>query len=94
MGFRNRNNWDFVSFEDVKKDPSILAMSVGRWVSSHDPEQYVYDKWHSCLNNIVSDAPFENTNLPPGHKYKPWTIAEVMEAQAQGREIIGPGDWT
>ena len=69
-------------------------MQVGRWVIQHDPEQYVYDSWSKCVNHIVSGAPFQNTNIPPGYTYKPWTIDELLNAAADEREMVDAGDWS
>lgn len=69
-------------------------MQVGRWINLHDPEQYVYDNWRKCVNHVVSGAPFENTNTPPGYTYVPWTIDELLGAAAEEREMVDEGDWS
>jgi hypothetical protein len=42
---------------------------------------------------LVDDAPFSNTNIPPGHVYKPWTIEDLLGAKERGEEIELDGDW-
>lgn len=38
-------------------------------------------------------TPFENTNVPRGYVYKPWTIEE-LEVQRNKDKIELPGDWS
>ncbi|KAH8690554.1 hypothetical protein BGW36DRAFT_432352 [Talaromyces proteolyticus] len=91
-GFKNREKWER-DFEDVKKNPYAAAQSIGRWLSDHDPEQYVYDNWQACLNHITSGAPFKNTNLPPGYSYEPWTMEGLMKMSQNGQLAADPGEW-
>ena len=70
-------------------------MNVGKWINLHDPEAYVYDNYHKCLNHLISGAPFSNTNIPPGFTYEPWTIDELLKAaDDEDRETVDPGDWS
>ena len=69
------------------------AKSIGRWLSKHDPEQYVYDNWEACKNHIVSGTPFKNSNLPPGYDYEPWTMEGLMMSQENGQLPVDAGDW-
>lgn len=69
------------------------AKSIGRWLIDHDPEQYVYDNWQACVNHIVSGDPFENTNIPPGYTYEPWTMDGLTEMAGKGNLPVDPGDW-
>lgn len=68
----------------------MAVKSIGRWLSNHDPEQYVYDNWVACLNHLVSGSEFKNTNLPPGYEYEPWTMDELL---ASGVQDVDSGDW-
>lgn len=69
-------------------------MQVGKWINLHDPEDYVHQNWDKCVDHIEHGASFENTNIPPGYKYEPWTIDELLTAAADEREIADPGDWS
>lgn len=60
----------------------------------HDPEQYAYDNYGSCASHIISGTPFENTNMPSGYRYKPWTVQELMEASGKHEPIVDEGDWS
>lgn len=84
--------WHHTDFEDIKKHPQKLAQVVGRWITDHDPEQYVYDNWDRCVNCLVTGGQFENTNIPPGYQCKPWTIDELL---AEGSKIDqDEGNWS
>jgi hypothetical protein len=91
-GFKNREKWE-KDFEDARKNPFATAQSIGRWLSDHDPEQYVYENWQACLNHLIGGSSFQNTNLPPGYNYEPWTMAELIEISEKGQSVIDPGEW-
>ncbi|KAN0117901.1 hypothetical protein V8E51_003878 [Hyaloscypha variabilis] len=93
-GFKNREKWHHTDFEEAKRHPEKLTMQVGRWINLHDPEVYVYDNYRQCLNHIVSGAPFQNTNIPPGYTYESWTIDELLQAADEERETVDAGDWS
>lgn len=59
----------------------------------HDPEQYVYESYGDCVNHLLVGTPFENTNAVPGFSYKPWTVAEVLEAYEKDGELADEGEW-
>lgn len=69
-------------------------MQIGRWINLHDPEEYVYQKWSECVNSLVRNTPFENTNTPPGYAYAPWTIDELLKASEEEQETVDAGDWS
>lgn len=93
-GFKNREKWHHTDFEAAKKNPESLVMQVGRWINLHDPEEYVYERWEECVNHVNRGTPFKDTNTPPGYKYKPWTIDELLKASEEERETVDPGDWS
>lgn len=77
----------------MKKDPFAAAKSVGRWLYEHDAEQYVYDNWNACVSHVMDGSPFENTNIPSGYKYEPWTMEALMETVKNGQTAGDVGDW-
>ena len=93
-GFKNREKWHYTDFEEAKKHPEKLTMQIGRWINLHDAEEYAYDNWTKCVNHLVSGAPFQHTNIPPGYTYEPWTIDELLNASAEERSIVDAGDWS
>lgn len=66
---------------------------VGDWLLNHDPEQYAHNNYHKAAENLLTGAPFENTNTPPGYKYKPWTVRELLEAPDRGETLRDAGNW-
>lgn len=66
---------------------------VGDWLIQHDPEQYTHDNYHKAAEHLLTGAPFENTNIPPGYKYKPWTVRELLTASERGEELVDEGVW-
>ena len=94
QGFKNREKWHHTDFEAAKKRPEKLIEQVGRWVNDHDPEKYVYDNWDKCVNHLLGGTRFENTNIPPGYTYQPWTIDELLNASTEERVTVDAGDWS
>lgn len=84
-------NWDA-----IKADSKKVRIRFAKWVFRHDPEAYVYEKYGPAFAHIVTGADFTNTNIPPGHKFVPWTIDEIERDIADGKRIedLLDGDWT
>ena len=67
-------------------------------VWDHDPEEYAYRKYGEGFLHVVSDGayPLQNTNFPPGHTHKSWTVEEVRHDLLNNINIGAQldGDWT
>ncbi|KAL6717308.1 hypothetical protein ACLMJK_005223 [Lecanora helva] len=88
---KHKTDWDAIA-----RDPKRIRTRFPRWIYQHNPEDYAYQKFGLAFNNVVSGAPFKNTNYPPGHKFKPWTIDEVKQDIKDGKNIEAflDGDWS
>ena len=78
------------------KDTSKLKSSLGKWLVEHDPEAYAKENYYAAAQALETGAEFQNTNVPPGLKYRPWTIDGLVEAIAIG-DTVGTffdGDWS
>lgn len=99
-GFINREELHSVDFEAVEKNPQagqqIGFFRLGRWVWSHDPAQYARDNYVACASALARQQPFENTNLPPGHVYRPWSLQSEKERRESGikSDLKSNGDWS
>ncbi|KAL2784547.1 monooxygenase [Aspergillus keveii] len=93
-GFKNREQWHHVDLKEARKHPEKLAEMTGRWITSHDPEEYAYQNWTNCVNHLIRGTEFVNTNIPPGFSYRPWTIDELLNAADEGRVVDDDGDWS
>lgn len=76
-----------------KKDSKKNMVHVGRWMLEHDPEQYAKENYRPALDHIRWGTPFQNSNVPRGLQYKPWTIDSLLDAQSRGEPTILDGDW-
>ncbi|CAG9981058.1 unnamed protein product [Clonostachys byssicola] len=92
-GFRAREIYHNIDWDEVAKNPDSIHL-WGKWMWKHDPEQYVYDNYDKCADSITSGNPFDNTNYPPGHSCKPWTVEELTQASEEGKELEYDGDWS
>lgn len=48
----------------------------------------------ACLKSVRKGEHYENTNIPPGFKYKPWTAREMFELEKRGLLLDLEGDWS
>ncbi|TDZ73408.1 FAD-dependent monooxygenase fsr3 [Colletotrichum trifolii] len=94
MGFKNRENFHNTDWDAAAKNPAAILKQVDKWVSRHNPEQYAYDSYDECASHILKGTPFQNTNSPPGHTFKPWTVAELLAYADRGERIVDDGDWS
>lgn len=82
---RNRSSNDTASTKPVGL--------LGSWIWSHNPERYAFENYDKVLAHLMEGTSFQNTNFPPGHVYKPWTIDELLQAKESGKEIGLDWDW-
>lgn len=93
LGFVNQDSYDHTDWDAVASNPDSMKAKYGRWIWSHDAEAYAYANYKKALDHLINGTPFENTNVPPGYVYKPWTIEELEVQKNKGR-IELQGDWS
>ncbi|KAE8384089.1 hypothetical protein BDV23DRAFT_189553 [Aspergillus alliaceus] len=96
MSFVNSENLGAVDMDEVlKKDPEKVKVRFPKWLFQHDPEAYVYEKYGQAFSHLVLGTDFDNTNFPPGHKFKMWTIEEIHADILAGKKVADllDGDW-
>jgi hypothetical protein len=94
MGFVNQETYQHTNWDAVAKNPNTIKAKYGSWIWAHDAEKYAYENYGKAFHSVVSGAHFENSNIPPGHALKPWTIDELLELQSQGKSLELDGDWS
>ena len=98
MSFVNSQIKHHTDWTAVTENPKLIRTRFPRWIYQHDPEAYAYEKFGLAFNHIVSggEAEFQNSNFPPGHVFKKWTIEEVEQDIKAGKslEALLDGDWT
>ena len=98
MSFVNSQIKQHTNWAAVAENPKLIRTRFPRWIHQHDPEAYAYEKFGLAFNHIVSggEADFQNSNIPPGHAFKKWTLEEVQQEIKAGRsmEALLDGDWT
>lgn len=96
-GFVRRQDIHHVIGEDGKVRPGLnldAALVNGKWLYTHNPATYATDNYDAALSHLENGTPFENTNLPPGFKYKPWTVKEQLIKEEDGVLVEMGGDWS
>lgn len=98
-GFVNRHNWHSVDPDTIKSNPAQLKKMgtlFGRWMWGHSSEKYASVQYHKALLHLKTGAPFENTNLPPGHVFEDWTMDGEVAKEAAGipSTLKDNGDWS
>jgi hypothetical protein len=85
-----------------RSDPDILVGNtqprgiralLASWVWNHDPEKYAIENYDKAVAFLLENFPFNNTNIPRGHVYKPWTLDELLDIKEAGGEIGLDGLW-
>lgn len=94
LGVFNQNSYHKTDWDAVAKNPDVLKVKYGRWISNHDAEDYAYENYGKALHHLIAGAPFTNRNIPPGYLYKPWIIAEELAAKEGGLISVDQGDWS
>lgn len=100
LGFSNAELLQDTKWDAVKLDPRRANPALPRWIYSHDPEQYAYDNYDLVVELAKKGIALEDDdrippNYPPGYRYAPWNIEEIMEDMRAGRPCdLGPGDWS
>jgi hypothetical protein len=67
---------------------------MSSWIWKQNPEDYAAEKYHEALAALRDGAPFQNTNIPKGHVYKPWTFEGILkEFKEKGDYELGGDGW-
>ncbi|OAG02158.1 monooxygenase [Paraphaeosphaeria sporulosa] len=99
LGFSNAERLQDTDWNKVKIDPKKAQPKHPKWVWAHDPEEYVYDNYEKCLKGMRAGVPLDQDpnippNYPPGYKWEPWNIDEIMRDLEAGVAVeLGSGNW-
>jgi 2-polyprenyl-6-methoxyphenol hydroxylase-like FAD-dependent oxidoreductase len=95
MSFVNSQLKTATDWDAIREDPAKIRTRFPKWIFTHDPEEYAYEKYGQAFAHLVAGAEFANTNFPPGHKFVPWTIEEVYRDIEAGKKVedLLDGDW-
>ncbi|TKA48312.1 hypothetical protein B0A49_12560 [Cryomyces minteri] len=100
LGFANAELLQDTKWDEVKLDPRRAAPRLPKWVWSHDPEAYAYENYDTVVDSMNKGIRLEDEdrippNYPPGYKYVPWDIEQIMEDMRNGKGVeLSPGDWS
>lgn len=90
----NQNVRYRIDWKAAAEKPSGIQASYGKWLWQHDAEVLTYENNGKALRHLLTDEPFQNTNIPPGYIYKPWTINELLSVEEEPKNIEVDGDWS
>ncbi|EKG16468.1 Monooxygenase FAD-binding protein [Macrophomina phaseolina MS6] len=100
LGFSNAELLQDTDWSKVKLDPRRAAPKLPRWVWGHDPEAYALENFEKVVGGVRRGVPIGEEiegvppNHPPGYRYEPWNIEDIMEDMRVGRPVeLGGGDW-
>lgn len=94
VGFLNQTNFLKPALRKVGGASATPKPEYGRWIWAHNPERYAYDNYGKALKSLVDGSPFQNTNIPPGYNYKPWSLHELYGRIDKGEKVQFEGDWS
>ena len=75
----------------MAQKPELIKLQVWQWLIKHDPEQYAYDNYGKAVDYLSSGAPFQNTNIPPGLVYQPWSIDQFLGPESEKERVGNEG---
>ncbi|KAK4168442.1 hypothetical protein QBC43DRAFT_360343 [Cladorrhinum sp. PSN259] len=99
LGFSNAELLQDTNWSQVKLDPRVAQPKLPSWVWGHDPEKYAYEVYDRVVEGMCKGVPFDKDdsippNYPPGYKYEPWSIEQIMEDMRNGKAVdLGSGNW-
>ena len=98
MGFVNQQRYHDSDFEVLRSDTSKIMAKVPKWIWTHDPEKYAKERFAEAAQSIREDDGilFTNTNFPPGHETRDWSLESLEQMKAEGKsaESLLVGDWS
>lgn len=100
LGFANAELLQDTDWEKVKLNPRVAAPRLPRWVFAHDPEKYAYENYDHVVDSMKKGIKLEDDtdfppNYPPGYKFEPWSIDDIMADIRAGKPVeLAPGDWS
>lgn len=98
MSFINLQVRENADWAAISHNPALIRTRFPRWIYQHDPEAYAYSMYGPAFQHVVSGGAtdFQNTNIPPGHTFRKWTIDEVKGQMKRGEMIeqLMDGDWS
>lgn len=98
LGFYNAFRCHNTDWDGAKKEPKKAQPQIPQWIWRHNPEIYAEQKWNDMSAyeekiGMGEDAVFQNTNIPPGYTWKPWTIEDLVE-EGKHNQVELEGDWS
>ena len=83
-------------WDALRKNPEKARLRYPKWLFRHDPEKYVDERWEQAVAHLVGGREFRNTNIPPGHLFREWTIDEIQRQIGEGKRVedLLDGDWS
>ncbi|KAK3361469.1 hypothetical protein B0T24DRAFT_585124 [Lasiosphaeria ovina] len=99
LGFSNAELLQDTDWSKVKLDPRRAQPKLPSWVWGHDPEKYAYEVYDRVVESMRKGVPFGQDdsvppNYPPGYRYEPWSIEEIMADMRSGKPVnLGSGNW-
>jgi 2-polyprenyl-6-methoxyphenol hydroxylase-like FAD-dependent oxidoreductase len=96
MAFVNAQLKTATDWKAIAEDPSKVRTRFPKWIFSHDPEAYAYEKYGEAFKHLAAGTEFSNSNVPPGHTFVPWTMDEVVASMKAGKRVedLLDGDWS
>ncbi|KAI2629589.1 FAD/NAD(P)-binding domain-containing protein [Hypoxylon sp. NC1633] len=92
------NMQDFHRKVDKKPAENAPPLPMGKWLWAHNPEKYATKNFAEARAHLETGSPFDNTNLPPGHKWEEWTMEDEFSKQRAGiitmQQLKQNGDWS
>lgn len=98
VGFINREELHHADLDHIARNPDteVGFFKQGNWVWAHNAQKYAAENYEACLASVLQGTPCENTNLPPRHVFRPWSMESENKRMAAGlrSDLMMNGDWS
>jgi hypothetical protein len=64
MGIETREQWLKTDWEEVKKNPQVLAQPRPTWLFAHDPQKYAYEEFEVAAHAVMTGCAYQPRNVP------------------------------
>lgn len=94
MGLVNRAN--FHREDDDSAEQLQGRITQGKWLWGHKPEEYATENFAQVADHLLTGAPFQNRNVPPGYVHESWNLADQIAQETAGIviDLSKNGDWS
>lgn len=64
MGIETREWWLNTNWDEVAKNPAVLAQPRPKWLFDHEPQAYAYEEFETAAQAVLTGCSYQPRNVP------------------------------